>query len=80
MIRSLKAKTKSENRKTSIVVPTGQTAEIQPLIDALRKSGGIIESINPVRQSLEDLFIQAVNDSTGKNPDRDSNDIEIRKN
>lgn len=80
LIRLLKAKTKSENRKTSIVVPTDQTAEIQPLIDSLRKSGGMIESINPVRQSLEDLFIQAVNDSTGKNPDRDSNDIEIRKN
>ncbi len=41
-------------------IGTIQTAAVQPLIDALRAAGLSIRRIQPVRQSLEDLFIQAV--------------------
>ena len=51
--------------KTNITIPSDDTAAIQPLVDALRQSGAIIESLQPVRQSLEDYFIQAVEESSG---------------
>ncbi|HVT82956.1 MAG TPA: ATP-binding cassette domain-containing protein [Phycisphaerae bacterium] len=41
-------------------IGTTQAAAIQPVIDALRAAGLAIRRIQPVRQSLEDLFIQAV--------------------
>ena len=40
---------------------------VQPVIDRLRQAGCIIVSIRPVRESLEDLFMRAVQDpDTGK--------------
>lgn len=50
----------SSDEKASITVPTDDSAAIQPLIDSLRRENAIIESIKPVRQSLEDYFIHAV--------------------
>jgi hypothetical protein len=44
----------------TIRVGTTQAAAVQPLIDALRAAGLVIRRIQPVRQSLEDLFLQAV--------------------
>jgi len=41
-------------------IGTTQAAAVQPLIDALRAAGLVIRRIQPVRQSLEDLFLQAV--------------------
>ena len=35
------------------------------MIDALRKCNLVIESVHPVRQSLEDFFIEAVSGSEG---------------
>ena len=35
---------------------------VQPIIDALRRGGHVITSIRPVRESLEDLFMRAVQD------------------
>ena len=37
-------------------------ADVQPLIDALRGGGAIIAAVRPLRQSLEDLFMEAVID------------------
>jgi ABC-2 type transport system ATP-binding protein len=54
--------------KASITIPTDDTKAVQPLIDALRQSGAIIQSLKPVRQSLEDYFIEAVKESEGANP------------
>jgi len=41
-------------------IGTTQTDAVQPVIDALRAAGLAIRRIQPVRQSLEDLFIEAV--------------------
>ncbi len=54
--------------KTQITVPSDDTQAVQPLIDALRRSGAIIKSLKPVRQSLEDYFIDAVEVAEGANP------------
>ncbi|MBL8964390.1 MAG: ABC transporter ATP-binding protein [Phycisphaerae bacterium] len=48
----------------TITVPTIDAAEVQPVIDALRRFGVIIRSVRPVRPSLEDLFMQAITDPT----------------
>lgn len=45
-------------------VPGAEADAIQPLIDALRAGGATIRAVRPVRQSLEDLFMQAVTDPT----------------
>lgn len=41
-------------------VATGEAAGVQPVIDALRGAGLALRSLRPVRQSLEDLFMEAV--------------------
>lgn len=43
-------------------------ASIQPAVDALRARQMVIRSIRPVRQSLEDLFIETVTDSQAAPP------------
>ena len=43
----------------------GGTVEVQPVIDALRTAGATIEAVRPIRQTLEDFFIDTVSgDST----------------
>ena len=37
---------------------------VQPILDALRREGLVIRRVQPVRQSLEDLFMEAVTDPT----------------
>jgi ABC-2 type transport system ATP-binding protein len=49
---------------TRIVVAGAEADTVQPLIDALRRQKIIIESIRPMRESLEDLFMRAVTDPT----------------
>ncbi|OHB69129.1 MAG: hypothetical protein A2V70_10875 [Planctomycetes bacterium RBG_13_63_9] len=44
-------------------IHTDQAQAVQPVIDALRGQGLVIESVRLVRQSLEDFFIQAVSDT-----------------
>ena len=65
LLKSMNAEAVDAESKTNITIPSDDTAAIQPLIDALRQSGAIIESLQPVRQSLEDYFIQAVEESSG---------------
>lgn len=43
---------------------TTDSADVQPLIDLLRRQGLIIRRVEPVRPSLEDLFIEAVGDKS----------------
>ena len=45
-------------------VGTSDALRVQPLLDALRADGLTIRRLMPVRQSLEDLFMQAVIDPT----------------
>lgn len=53
---------RTEDGRTRIILPTADTTAVQPLIDRLRSDGYMIESLLPVRESLEDLFIRAVQD------------------
>lgn len=52
-----------EIQAATLRIGTTQTTVIQPLIDALRAGGLPIRRIQPVRQSLEDLFMEAVGGS-----------------
>ena len=52
--------------RASITIPSDDTAAVQPVIDVLRRANAIIESIKPVRQSLEDYFIEAVEEAGDK--------------
>lgn len=47
----------------TVRINTGNAAKIQPIIDALRGQGLVIHAVRPVRQSLEDFFIQVVSDA-----------------
>ncbi|MDB5303572.1 MAG: hypothetical protein JWM97_1121 [Phycisphaerales bacterium] len=42
---------------------TTDPADVQPIIDALRGAGLLIRRVQPMRVSLEDLFMEAVSDS-----------------
>ena len=44
-------------------IHTDQPAGIQPVIDALRRHDLIIHSVELIRQSLEDFFVETVADS-----------------
>lgn len=41
-----------------IRVATNDAAAVQPIVDSLRQAGVVIASLRPVRQSLEDLFVE----------------------
>lgn len=48
----------------SVVRFEGQEAgDVQPLIDALRRRGVVLRALTPKRQSLEELFLEAVEES-----------------
>lgn len=51
-----------EGPETMLVASSPEAAEVQPLIDRLRAGGISIISIQPVRESLEDLFLRFVQD------------------
>ena len=43
-----------------VSVPGGDPQLVQPVLDALRRDGMVIEEVRQVRQSLEDLFLESV--------------------
>jgi ABC-2 type transport system ATP-binding protein len=47
---------------TTLRILTGNPLRVQPVIDALRRAGLVIHAMRPVRQTLEDFFIQTVTD------------------
>jgi ABC-2 type transport system ATP-binding protein len=53
---------------TLVDLPTADPPEAQPLIDLLRRHGVTIVSARPIRQSLEDLFIETIRDQGDKTP------------
>jgi ABC-2 type transport system ATP-binding protein len=57
--------TSSQDAGTLLSMSTDDPNQIQPLIDRLRAEGHVITSIQPVRESLEDLFMRAVTDESG---------------
>ena len=53
-----------EIEKNTVQIGTIQAAEIQAIIDALRRGNLAISRVQPVKQSLEDLYLEAVVDPT----------------
>jgi ABC-2 type transport system ATP-binding protein len=54
---------RAEVKGTLVRIFTIDAGRIQPVIDRLRGSSLVIQAVRPVRQSLEDFFIQMVEDS-----------------
>ena len=53
--------------ETLVIVQTDDAATVQPILDRLRADGRTIVSMQPVRESLEDLFMRFVHDpDTGR--------------
>jgi len=53
--------------RTKLVLKGAEPSPVQPVIDRLRRDGTTIVSMQPVRETLEDLFMRAVTDpSTGR--------------
>jgi ABC-2 type transport system ATP-binding protein len=46
-------------------IDTAQAERVQPVIDKLRGAGVVIHAVTPFRPSLEDLFMQVVQDGAG---------------
>ncbi|MFN5962047.1 MAG: ABC transporter ATP-binding protein [Verrucomicrobiota bacterium] len=53
---------------TRITIPTRRPHLIQPVIDEIRRRGHLLISASPARQSLEDLFLEAITASRGNLP------------
>jgi len=49
-------------------INTRDPMAVQPVIDSIRRRSGIILSVRPVRQSLEDFFISAVSEPPATEP------------
>ena len=49
-----------DHTQTIITIPTSRPQVVQPVIDEIRKLGAVIESVNPARQTLEELFLDVV--------------------
>jgi ABC-2 type transport system ATP-binding protein len=48
---------------TTLRIATGDARRIQPILDALRAGNLVIQAVRPLRQSLEDYFMQTVADA-----------------
>ncbi len=46
----------------TVRIGTSDAAAVQPILDALRQQGLVVRRLQPFRQSLEDLFMEAVTD------------------
>lgn len=46
--------------ESQIELPTRRPQLVQPVVDALRKEGYLLLSVTPARQSLEELFMDAI--------------------
>ncbi len=57
-----------ETRNGTILANTTNPADIQDLLDALRRGGLTIRRVQPVRPSLEQLFIEAVGNRSSPPP------------
>lgn len=46
--------------ETRILLPTRRPHVVQPVVDAVRRHGYLLVSVTPARQSLEELFLEAI--------------------
>lgn len=64
---SIRAETMPDNGRCKLVMRSNAVSQVQPLIDRLRSEQRVICCVQPVRETLEDLFMRAVKDpNTGR--------------
>jgi ABC-2 type transport system ATP-binding protein len=66
LVQQLGGSVSRENGGTRVHIPTRRPHLIQPVVDAARQRGWLIISVAPARQSLEELFLEALR--AGRNP------------
>ncbi len=73
LVETLGGKTSFDetHRKSVITLPTRRPHLIQPIIDEIRRHGYLLISVAPARQSLEELFLEAIR--AGRPGSADSN-------
>jgi ABC-2 type transport system ATP-binding protein len=52
--------TRQDGRTTQVLLPGAAAADVQPVIDRVRAAGCTITDVSEVRESLEDLFMRAL--------------------
>ncbi len=60
LVKQLGGRLFLEGSETHVNIPTRRPHLIQPVVDAVRQRGYLIISVAPARQSLEELFLEAV--------------------
>lgn len=52
--------TRRDGRVTQVILPGAAAADVQPIIDRVRGVGATLTDVREVRESLEDLFMRAI--------------------
>lgn len=60
LVQQLGGTMRMEEGETHVNIPTRRPHLIQPVVDAVRQRGYLIISVAPARQSLEELFLEAM--------------------
>lgn len=60
LVEQLGGTLRVEDGETMVHIPTRRPHLIQPVVDAVRQRGYLIISVAPARQSLEELFLEAM--------------------
>ena len=60
LVQQLGGTMRMEDGETHVNIPTRRPHLIQPVVDAVRQRGYLIISVAPARQSLEELFLEAL--------------------
>ncbi len=60
LVQQLGGTLRVEDGETMVHIPTRRPHLIQPVVDAVRQRGYLIISVAPARQSLEELFLEAM--------------------
>lgn len=60
LVQQLGGTVRLEDGETMVNIPTRRPHLIQPVVDAVRQRGYLIISVAPARQSLEELFLEAL--------------------
>lgn len=60
LVQQLGGTVRQEDGETMVNIPTRRPQLIQPVVDAVRQRGYLIISVAPARQSLEELFLEAL--------------------
>lgn len=66
LVQQLGGQLRAEDGQTRVHIPTRRPHLIQPVVDVVRQRGYLIISVAPARQSLEELFLEAMRPGRGE--------------